>query len=30
MPELLVYDGLAVNSKSIDGDEFVETRLREI
>ena len=30
MPEFLVYDGLAVNSKSIDGDEFVETRLREI
>jgi hypothetical protein len=30
MPDLLVYDELAVNSKSIDGNEFVETRLREI
>jgi len=30
MPDLLVYDELAVNSKSIDGNEFIETRLREI
>jgi hypothetical protein len=30
MPDLLVYDELAVNSKSIDSNEFIETRLREI
>ena len=30
MPELLVYDDMAVNADSIDGDLFIETRLREI
>ena len=30
MPELLVYDDIAVNADSINGDLFIETRLREI
>lgn len=30
MPELLVYDDLMMNSESITGDEFIETRLRKI
>jgi hypothetical protein len=30
MPELLVYDDMAVNADSINGDLFIETRLREI
>ena len=30
MPELLVYDDMAVNADSINGDQFIETRLREI
>lgn len=30
MPELLVYDDLMMNTESINGDEFIETRLREI
>jgi hypothetical protein len=30
MPELLVYDDMMVNADSIDGDLFIETRLREI
>jgi hypothetical protein len=30
MPELLVYDDMAVNADSINGDPFIETRLREI
>ena len=30
MPELLVYDDMMVNADSINGDLFIETRLREI
>jgi len=30
MPELLVYDDMVVNADSINGDLFIETRLREI
>jgi adenylate kinase family enzyme len=30
MPEVLVYDEIGINSESIDGDEFIEARLREI
>ena len=30
MPEFLVYDDLMMNSESITGDEFIETRLRKI
>lgn len=30
MPELLVYDEMAIRSASIDADEYVANRLREI
>lgn len=30
MPELLVYDEMAIRSESIDADEYVANRLREI
>jgi len=30
MPEVLVYDEIGINSESINGDEFIEARLREI
>ena len=30
MPELLVYDDMMINSNSIDGDEFIKLRLKEI
>jgi hypothetical protein len=30
MPEVLIYDGLMINSNSIVGDELIELRLKEI
>lgn len=30
MPEVLIYDGLMINSNSIVGDELIKLRLKEI
>ena len=30
MPEVLIYDGVMINSNSITGDEFIKDRLKEI
>lgn len=30
MPEVLIYDGVMINSNSITGDEFIKSRLKEI
>jgi len=30
MPEVLIYDGVMINSNSITGDEFIKNRLKEI
>ena len=30
MPEVLIYDGVMINSNSITGDDFIKNRLKEI